>query len=86
MLARANPDVEHAKTEKTSIAAPLRFIDDEDAFLSNGSVVALTAEETHRISVLLYLDGEKMTNSDVVSGAISSVWRGLSLHFSITSE
>ena len=85
ILARAKPDVDHTKTEKKSIAAPLRFIDEGDVFVSNVSIADLTAGETHRISVLVYLDGEKVTNADVIAG-VDSVWRGLSLRFSAISE
>ena len=90
VLARAKFDpsctteVKDAKGRYGCTAISVRLVNDEDAFVVDGEIADLTAGQTRRVSALMYLDGEKVTNADVMMGAI--LWRGLLLHFSATSE
>ena len=52
----------------------------------NANIVALTQNEGKMVSVLVYLDGETIQNSDVIAEAVSSGTLDLNLQFSSSAE
>lgn len=90
VLACAKPDVENTKDVhrsnglKECTGVSIRLINAEGAFLSHGRIVDLMAGQTRRVSILLYLDGETITNADVAAGFVH--WSGLMMHFSAASK
>lgn len=77
IIATAKLDVDNAEINEAGIAsvkANLYLVDDEDEFIDTQSeavLCALDANTAKKISALVYLNGETITNGDVATGTMS---------------
>ncbi|MBR5289593.1 MAG: hypothetical protein IKU28_01215 [Erysipelotrichaceae bacterium] len=89
VLARASLNPEHAYEEVGKVTVPLELTS-ESNFIVDGDnneihyVTALSQNEAHFISAIVYIDGEMMENEDV--NATSSITGYLNLQFGSTEE
>ncbi len=85
ILAKAQLDMEHVVVENDSkVTANLYLVDAEGKLITDekaAAITELTRNQAQRVSVLVYLDGEKVGNDDVAATVATSMTGSLNLQF-----
>lgn len=86
ILGEARLDTANGEPSESTVTAPLKMWNSgESAFASSAAITALNQNEAKAVSVLVYLDGESITNADVAN-AYASMTGTMNLQFSSDAD